>query len=134
MPINDTGTGTTIVFATSGFAAEVRGIDWSGITRPSVKTSHLGTVADDTFIPGDLVDNGTISLDIHHDPSLVIPIAAVKETVTVTYPLKAGDVTPANWACTAFATDDSHSVPLEEIMAGTLVLKVSGGVTKTAAA
>jgi len=96
------GTGATIVFGTSGFTSEVMSIDWSGITRAAVETTHLGTspagagkIASKTHIPGDLADAGEISLELHFDPDQNPPVEAVTETVTLTLPLVAGDATAA---------------------------------------
>ena len=130
MPVNN-GTAGTITFGTSGFTASITNINWDGIERASLPTSHLGTTTAHTFIPGDLYDPGEISLDIQFDPDDFPPISAVAETITVTYPLTAGATTAANWASTGFLTGASHIVPLEALMTGTITVKLSGAITPT---
>lgn len=84
----DQGTGTTIVFGTSGFTADIESISLSGIERESIPTSHLGTVDWQTFMPADLADPGESSLNFQFDPADAddIPINAAAETITITWP------------------------------------------------
>ena len=131
MPI-DNGTGTTITFGTTGFTASVTSISFEGVERPSIDTTHLGTTGGRTFIPGDLPDYGSISLDIQFDPDTMPPITAAPETITVTFPLSAGATTPATWAATGFVMGFDANAPLEELMTGTISIKISGDVTDTA--
>ena len=64
---SDIGTGTAVTFATSGFTGHLLDVSWDGLERASIDTSHLGTVDYMTFIPGDLVDPGEISLELAFD-------------------------------------------------------------------
>lgn len=137
----DVGTGTTIVFGTSGFSAEIVGVQLGGVSREAIDTSHMGTtptpagkMGSRTFMPGDLSDGGELQLEVHHDPDLVPPIGGAVETVTVTFPLPAGQATPASYAFSGFVTGYSAAVPLEDKMTGTLSVKVSGPITPTASA
>ena len=137
----DIGTGTTITFGTSNFSSELTGLGWSGIARESVDTSHMGTsaagateIGQRTFIPGDLVDPGEISIELHFDPDQQPPIDQATETITISFPLVAGDATPADWACSGFMTDFELGVPLEDKMTATATLKITGNITLTAAA
>jgi hypothetical protein len=52
-------TGTTITFVTSTFTANLMNVNWSGIKRPAIPTTHMGTAApgagklgNASFIPG----------------------------------------------------------------------------------
>lgn len=121
----DIGTGTTITFGTSGFTADILAVNWDGIARESINTSHMGTTNDHTFMPTDLVDNGEISVEIAFIGSLSPPIITngAAETVTVAW---AGG---SSWAASAFQTGFTAGAPLEDKMTGTLTLKVSGGIT-----
>jgi len=134
----DIGTGTTIVFATSAFTADLLSVDWSGITRESVETSHMGTaaaasgkMANKTFIPGDLTDPGEISIEIHFNPEDEPPIDAAAEIITITWPLTSLQATAATWAATGFMTDFVITDPLEDKMTATATIKLSGEVTLT---
>ncbi len=95
----DIGTGATIVFGTSGFTAEVMSISIDGIDRESIETTHLGTTVPAanqyggrTYIPGDLADPGTTTIEINFNPDTLPPIGLAAETITITFPLVAGAV------------------------------------------
>jgi hypothetical protein len=130
----DVGTGTSIAFQTTGFAAFIMGVDGPDQSRESIDTTHLGTTGSKTFRPGDLVDNGELSLDIAFDPDLTIPIAAAVETVVITFPVPAGKTTGAQWSFSAFCTGHSAAIPLEEKMTAKMTLKITGAITKTPSA
>lgn len=137
----DIGTGTTISFGTSGFAAQILDVTPPNLAREPIDTSHMGTppagagqVGSRTFMPGDLVDPGELSFDIHFNPDTVPPISDVAETVTITFPLPVGMATPATWAGQGFLTGYEPSVPLEDKMTGSITVKMSGPITIVAAA
>lgn len=134
----DIGTGTTIVFGTSGFNAEVTDVDWGGLSREAIETTHLGTavagagkVGSKTYIPGDLSDPGEISLTGHFNPNLKPPMEAAAETITVTFPLPAGGTTPATWVASGFMTAFAETTPLEDKMGFTATIKITGNITVT---
>lgn len=136
----DVSTGLTVAFGTSSFSGEVIGLAIDGITRVSVPTSHMataapgaGTFANMTFIPGDLSDGGSVTIEYHFNPETTPPIDAVAETMTLTWPLAAGDGTPANWAASGFFTDIGIAAPLDDKMVQTVTFKVSGNMTVTGA-
>ena len=135
----DLGTGTTIVFGTSGFTAEITDISWSGISREIIDTTHLGTspasgseIGSKTFLAGDLTDPGEISLEGHFDPDQIPPLEAAAETVTITFPLPVGGTTAATWAASCQLTSYDPSIPLEDKMTFSATLKVVGPITVTA--
>ena len=137
----DNGTGTLITFGTSAFTSELLGVEGSGISRPSIDTSHMGTaapgnnvIANRTSIPGDLTDPGSINIELHFDPDQEPPIDQVSETITITFPLAAGDSTAAKWAATGYMTDFSFGAQMEDKMTATATIKWSGNITLTAAA
>ena len=142
----DIGTGTTVAFGTTAFVAEYLNIDWGGIERPAIDTSHMGTAAagagkfaNRTKIPGDLSDPGNITLEAHFNPEVAITVnfAALidtgAETLTITWPKAAGDSTAAKWAASAFCVSVSISDPLEDKMIATIEMAITGNVTQTAA-
>lgn len=130
----DVGTGTSISFGTSGFTAEVLGINHNGVERPSIDTSHLTTTTAKTFMPGDLVDQGEFSLDIAFNPNILPPIKSAAETIVITFPVPSGLSTGATYTFTGFCTGASQVIPFEERMTGTVTIKVSGDITKANAA
>jgi hypothetical protein len=122
----DIGTGSTVTFGTSGFSADILGVNLSGVTREAINTSHMGTTSDHTFMPTDLVDNGTLELEIAWLATLTPPIItnAAAETVTVAF---AGSATV--WSFSAFQTDLGITVPLEDKMTATMTFKISGAIS-----
>ena len=129
----DVGTGTVATFGTSGFTGELLSVDWSGISRESVNTSHMGTTTFHTFIPGDLTDPGELTLEFNFEPDDEPIWDDVEETLTIAFPLEVGQSSPATWAATVFATDVSVTDPLEDKMTMTMTLKATGAITVTAA-
>jgi hypothetical protein len=130
MPV-DLGTGASVTFGTSGFTANYTELRLPGMSRPVIKTSHLGTTTADTFTPGDLVDFGEFEMDLQWDPDDFPPIDQVAETITLTFPLSSGGSTAAKFQFTGFAHNFSGAVPHEELMTGSLTVKISGDITDT---
>jgi len=137
----DIGTGTTVGFGTSAWAFNLLGLSLDDIAREALETSHMGTAApgastfgNRTFIPGDLSDPGTLEVTGHFNPDTLPIIDAVAETITVTFPLFAGDATAAAWEFSGFMTNFSLTDELETVMEFTAEIKITGNVTLTPAA
>ena len=133
----DTGNGTTLTFATSGFTANIYSIAGATFTRDALETTHLGTTGFKEYVPDDLVEPGEFEIEFEWNQSFSTfpPISAAAETITVTYPLKTGETTNATLAGTGFLTSTTGpNVTNGEIMRGTSVVKFTGvtGPTYTA--
>ena len=133
--------GTTIVFGTSSWTSEVLGIDWSGISRPAITFKHATptTAAATNFgtvikKPGLNVDAGTVAVRVNFDPDQTPPMAALTETITITFPQITGDASAASWAFSGFATEFTLAGEVEGQYEGTLTLAVADEVTVTEAA
>jgi len=119
----DSGFGTTITFST-GFFAEVISVDGPDLSREPIDTTHMTTTDGRmTYIPSDLIDGGTLSVEIAYVPATAPPISGAAETVTVTYP----DSSSA--AFSGFLTSFSSSIPIDDRMTASAEIKVSGDVT-----
>jgi len=142
----DSGYGVTVVFGTSGFTGQLIGDpEWGGITRESIATSHHATTlqgtdefGSKTFIPSDLVDPGTLSMTVHANTFQTSavdqpPVGLVAETVTLTWPKVAADVSAAAWSASCFVTECSATFPIEDVVAFDITVKITGNVTVTAA-
>jgi len=134
------GRGTTIAFGTSSFTSEVVSIDWSGITRDPIDSTHLGSAAPTAsefggmeFIPPDLADAGEISLELHTDPDKIPPLNLATEIITVTFPLVSGDTTPTKWVANGFTTGYSANATSGEKITTTMTVKITGVITPTVA-
>ena len=134
----DAGLGLAITFS-SGFMAEVDDVQWTGISRTAIDSSHMGTAVagagkfgNMTFIPGRLVNPGELKVTIHYNPDTLPPIASASETVTVTYYPSGGNTTGANWSASGFMTGFELGAPKDEKMTATVTVKLTGNVTRTA--
>ena len=129
-------TGATVVFGTSAFAPLITKLSFSGIERPAIATSHLGTAAagagvvgNATFIAGKIIDAGTFEMEFFHNVDTLPIIGSASETVTVSLP---DSSVKGTWVFTGFGTMHSMDGPLDEAMTGKLTVKISGGITRTA--
>lgn len=117
----DSGFGVTITFET-GFFAEIRSVTWSGHSRAPLDTTHSATSGGKmTFIPSDLIDPGSLEVEMWFDPTDDPPIDQAPETVTVAWP-------GGSWSCSGFMTDYSPTAPHDDIMSATATLKFSGAI------
>ena len=106
----DSGFGTSITFA-CGVFAEILSVDGPDLSRDPIETTHMGTTNGwKTFIPSDLKDGGTLSVEIAYVPGTSPPIAAAESTCTVTYP----DASTVSFE--GFMTSFSPSVPIDDRM------------------
>lgn len=130
-------TGATITFGTSSFSANIIDtIDWSGVERAVIETTHFGStqpssarqVGGRTFIPGKLADPGELTLQIQFDPTLDLPIgsADVAEAITLTPPsgIASNPITASGFIRSARA-----GMALEGLATATIVVKFTGIVS-----
>lgn len=141
----DEGHGITVVFTTSGFTGELESVDWSGVTRESIPTSHMGTAApganqfgNETSIPSDLSNPGVLTMVVaantgQSGATAQPPIDKVAETVTLTWPLVAGGATAATWAASGYCTSLGMPIEMKTKILWTLAWTISGNVTIVAA-
>jgi hypothetical protein len=127
----DSGTGTTITFGTSNFTAELLSVDVSDQERGFIDTTHMGTTGARTKSPLDLVDRGGLDIEFNFDPDIEPPIDQAAETITLTFPLPAGQVTAGTLAGTGFMTNWSAGIPLEDKMTATATIVWSAAPTWT---
>jgi len=121
----DIGTGITIVFGTSGFAANIIDVDAPTGTRGKVDSTHQGTTTARTKIPTDLIDWDDATITMEFNPATDPPIDGAAETITITWP----DST--TWTFTGFMTEYKGGAQLEDKMTGSFTLAISGDVTIT---
>lgn len=128
------GNGMTVDFATSGFSADITSVSWDGETRDDIDTSHLLTADYRTFDAGVLSDGGTVTLEVHFDPTDIagVPYRGAEEVVTITYPNSTTNATgTATVAFPAYLNSYSDTGSVNELMTATIVLKVAGTPTRT---
>jgi hypothetical protein len=131
-PLVQCATGTSIAFSSS-FFAQITKVDWSGIKRKSIETSHMGiaapsvgTMGNATSIPGKITDPGELKVEIHFNPDTIPPIDAAASSCVITFP------STATWTCSAMMTDYSFQGELDGKYVATCTLKFSGNITVAA--
>jgi hypothetical protein len=131
----DEGHGATLTLGTHTWdtAALIKSISFDAIARQALETTHLATANGRTFMPEDLPDYGSLTVEFYHIDAIAPPYAAA-ETVTVTYPIGTGQSAGATIACSGFLTEYTPGSPaVGEIMMGTAKWKLTGPMTFTAA-
>ena len=124
------GFGTTVVFATSGFTANLLSVDGPGVERAAINSSHMATASSYmTYIPAKLSDGGSVDIEFEFNGADAPPITAAAETITIDW---AGDTGDGEYSFTGFMTNYSPSASVGERMTATATLKVSGVVSYTA--
>jgi len=153
------GTGTTLTLGTSTWeesgGIQIQNIDWDGIERAIIETTHLGSTAPAsgaatgvpgtagatnnmggrTYMMGKLQDPGEITVECSWNANLVpsfmvFGVATNTETITITVP--SGDAAAGTWVVTGGLKSFRFGIPLEDRCTATLVWKCSGIIAPTA--
>lgn len=131
---NDIGQGTFVTFGNIvGSAAtcyKVNSVSLGGVSRDVVDASHLLTTGGKEFIASEYYDPGELSLEIHHDPSLN-PVALLTNVGTAqvcTIIFANGGTSTAKWSAYGFASGFEAAAPKDDMMTGTLTVKLSGNL------
>ncbi len=124
--MSDVGTATTIVFGTSAFTAQVESINGNDISREDIDVTHMGSTVYREFIPSELVDGGSIDMEILFDPNEQPPILAAPETITITFPIPSGGAAGATFVFTGYVNAWTWTDPLEDKMMASITIKVDG--------
>lgn len=125
----DTGNGATLTFAANmGFgtattAMVCTSIEGGGFQRGGVDASDLGTASIEESIPTDLAKPKEgkakykfLTMPTTAQASVFDPTSAVAGSVVITWPMRTGETTAANYTGTAFITDNT----LPALVNGTL--------------
>lgn len=131
---NDIGQGTYVTFGTIvGNAAthyKVNSVSLGGVSRDIVDASHLLTSGGKEFIGSEYYDPGEVTLEIHHDPSLnpVNLLTNVGTAQVCTIIFANGGTSTAKWSAYGFASAFEASAPKDDMMTGSLTIKLSGNL------
>lgn len=132
----DEARGATLTLSSSTWetAALLKSIQFDAIVRQALETTHLATSNGRTFMPEDLPDYGSITIEFYHIDAIAPPFTAA-ETVTITYPLGSGQSGAATFACSGFCIEYTPGSPtgVGEMMMGSIKFKLTGQATFTAA-
>jgi len=130
----DIGQGTFVTFGSIvGSAATqyaVNSVSLGGVSRDVVDASHLLTSGGKEFIGSEYYDPGELTLEIHHDPSLnpINLLTNVSTTQAVSIIFANGGTTTARWSAYGFASAFEASAPKDDMMTGSLTIKLSGNL------
>lgn len=130
-------TGLQINFGTSGYSARLAAISDIPIERAGVEWTPLDIVdpaanvtGNARFLPSKRVRVGPINCTFRLDPSLVPPMHGPIETITITFPLQQGEVTPAQWVAQGFfLTHNIQNGELDGLMDAVVSLEIDDGLT-----
>ena len=131
---NDIGQGTFVTFGSIvGSAAthyKVNSVSLGGVSRDVVDASHLLTSGGKEFIGSEYYDPGELTLEIHHDPSLnpINLLTNVSTAQAVSIIFANGGATTARWSAYGFASAFEASAPKDDMMTGSLTIKLSGNL------
>lgn len=121
------GSGTTFTFA--GFTYKVTRISLDGATVTDIGTGDL-TAAIRTYEPGSIVDWGTITMDFEFDGAVTMPTAGTADTIEFDV---RGEGVGSTFHATAFIENYSYDVPVDDVMTGTSVFRLTEALTEGAA-
>jgi hypothetical protein len=131
---HDIGQGTFVTFGTIVGKAEtqykVNSVSLGGVSRDVVDASHLLTAGGKVFIASEYYDPGELSLEIHHDPS-VNPVALLTNVASnqvCSIAFANGGTATTVWSAFGFASSFEASAPKDDMMTGTLTIKLSGNL------
>lgn len=126
----DVGTGTTITFGTSSYAAKVTSVSGE-ISRTIVETTDMSTTGARTKRVGDLYDPGSITVQTILNPDEEAPYTSAEETVTVTFPIATGNSSGATCAGTGAVSNFSWSSEIEGLMTASYTVTFCDDLTWT---
>ena len=125
------GSGSTITF--SGFTAEVTGINFSGMERAVLESTHLGTTDAKEYIAAKLYDAGEVSVEfnVNNDQTGALtsyPALGAASAISFTFVDDAG--VTITFAGTAICTSmDPMSSSVGENVTGSATFKLSGALS-----
>jgi hypothetical protein len=130
----DIGQGTYVTFGNIvGSAATqyaVNSVSLGGVSRDVVDASHLLTSGGKEFIGSEYYDPGELTLEIHHDPSLnpITLLTNVSTAQVCTIYFANGGTSTQKWSAFGLASAFEASAPKDDMMTGTLTIKLSGNL------
>ena len=133
----DTGNLAAIAFTTSSFTGNYKRIGGTKQTRKALDDTVLATTNRYSKCPDDLVDTEAFECELLWNPSYSVfpPIAGAAETITITYPIKAGQTAGGTLAGTGFLIEATGPDCVNgELMSNTFMVQWDGktGPTYTA--
>ena len=126
----DIGQGTYVGFGTALHTAtgyKITGVNHGGITRAVADATHMLSSAKE-FVASSIYDPGELSVEVLFDPSIkpTADLANVSTAQTVNVYWAAGGTTTQLWSAYGYMTQFEAGAQMEEMMSGTVTIKLSG--------
>lgn len=131
----DIGHGTTIAWGTSSVTATLLDVSNLGEARAVIDVTSMSSPTEaavsghvqavDEKIMG-IKTHGPIEVDILYDPGVELPINAPSETITVTFPIRAGETTGTTWAGTGWLSEVTRTITVADKMMSTATIQRTG--------
>lgn len=132
-PDEGRGASLTLGSGTWHTSALITSLTFGDITREPLETTRLATSTAREFMPADLYDPGTLTVEFLHHDAVAMPMGGTT-SITVTYPLQAGQTTAASVSGNGFCISYTPAAArVGELMRGTATFKYTGALTFTAA-
>jgi len=126
----DIGQGTYVSFGTAlnGTAGyKITGVNHGGVSRAVADATHMLSTAKE-FVGSAIYDPGELSVEVLFDPSIkpVADLANVSTAQVVSVYWANGGNTTTLWSAYGFATGFEAGAQMEDMLSGTLTIKLSG--------
>ena len=126
----------TVTFAMTDFPMEILKLDWTGIKREAIEVTNMNVqpttaakgFGNKMFIESAYVDPGELKLQVHHNPTLMIPICdpskAGPEAITIL--LGPAQTTQETFDAVGFMTSYELDGPLDgKALTATVTIKLT---------
>ena len=126
----DIGQGTYVTFgtvlATSG-GYKITGVNHGGISRAVADATHMTSTAKE-FVASAIYDPGELSVEVLFDATIkpTADLSSVGTAQVVTVYWANGGSAVTQWTAYGFATGFEAGAQMEDMMSGTLTIKLSG--------
>jgi len=126
----DIGQGTFVGFGTALHTAtgyKITGVNHGGISRAVAESTHMLSSAKE-FVASSIYDPGELSVEVLFDPAVkpTTDMANVATNQTVNVYWASGGTTTTLWSAFGYATGFEAGAQMEDMMSGTLTIKLSG--------
>ena len=125
----DIGQGTYVTFGTvlgtSGY--KITGVNHGGMSRAVAEATHMQSTAKE-FVASAIYDPGELSVEVLFDATIkpTADLSSVGTNQTVTVYWANGGTTVTQWTAAGFLTGFEAGAQMEDMMSGTLTIKLSG--------
>jgi hypothetical protein len=127
------GIGATVGFGTSSLTLNIVDVNLDGITMEDIATFDQSTTGYRTYIASTLTEGGTLSFDVNWnalDHVALEGALGVSQTITVTLPkVVSTDTTAPSYSFSGYVNSLSKSVVIDELISGSVQIKVAGDIT-----